>query len=107
MDDARVGQPYVLRSYLAPSRQSGAQAERAAALVVLAQLLGGSGPNSVLARALEFDRKIAVQTSAFYDSPTAMTIRLYPGRRACAGRDTGRGRGRAGRRIGAFLAAKG
>lgn len=67
MEDARVGQPYVIRSYMAPSRQSGAQAE-AAALVVLAQLLGGSGPNSALARALEFDRKIAVQTSAFYDA---------------------------------------
>lgn len=65
-EDARVGQPYVVRSYLAPSRQSGAQAE-AAALVVLAQLLGGSGPNSVLARVLEFDRKVAVNTQAFYD----------------------------------------
>lgn len=67
MDDARVGQPYLMRSYLAPSRQSGAQAEPAA-LVILAQLLGRSGPNSVLARALEFDSKIAVQASAFYDA---------------------------------------
>ncbi|MDP2085885.1 MAG: pitrilysin family protein [Gemmobacter sp.] len=67
MDDPRVGQPYVIRSYLAPSRQAGAQ-QQAAALVMLAQLLGGSGPNSVLSRALEFDRQIAVQTSAFYDS---------------------------------------
>ena len=65
-EDARVGQPYVVRSYLAPARKSGAQAE-AAALVVLAQLLGGSGPNSVLTRALEFDRKVAVNTQAFYD----------------------------------------
>lgn len=67
MEDARVGQPYAIRSYLAPSRQAGAQGQ-AAALVYLAQLLGGSGPNSVLARALEFDRKVAVQTSAYYDS---------------------------------------
>ncbi|MFN3292265.1 MAG: M16 family metallopeptidase [Gemmobacter sp.] len=66
-EDARVGQPYVIRSYLAPSRQSGAQGQ-AAALVVLAQLLGGSGPNSVLARALQFDKQVAVQTSAFYDA---------------------------------------
>ena len=66
MEDPRVGQPYAIRSYLAPARRSGAQAE-AAALTVLAQLLGGSGPNSILARALEFDRTIAVSTSAFYD----------------------------------------
>lgn len=66
MDDDRVGQPYLVRSYLAPSRQSGAQAEPAA-LSVLAQLLGGAGPNSELARALQFDRKIAVQTNAYYD----------------------------------------
>jgi zinc protease len=66
MEDPRVGQPYAIRSYLAPARRSGAQAD-AAALTVLAQLLGGSGPNSVLARAMEFDRKIAVSTSAFYD----------------------------------------
>ena len=65
-EDARVGQPYVLRSYMAPARQSGAQAQ-AAALTMLAQLLGGTGPNSVLARALEFDRKVAVNTQAFYD----------------------------------------
>jgi len=66
MDDDRVGQPYLVRSYLAPSRQSGAQAEPAA-LTVLAQLLGGAGPNSELARALQFDSKIAVQTNAYYD----------------------------------------
>jgi len=68
-DDARVGQPYVLRSYLAPARRSGDQG-RAAALTVLASLLGGSGPNSHLSRALEFDARVAVHTSAFY-SPTA------------------------------------
>ena len=66
MNDDRVGQPYLVRSYLAPSRQSGAQAEPAA-LTVLAQLLGGAGPNSELARALQFDSKIAVQTNAYYD----------------------------------------
>jgi zinc protease len=63
--DERVGQPYVIRSYLAPSRQRGAQ-EKAAALVVLADLLGGNSATSFLGRALEFERKIAVQASAFY-----------------------------------------
>ena len=66
LEDDRVGQPYVVRSYLAPSRQSGAQADPAA-LAVLAQLLGGAGPNSALARALQFDSKIAVQSNAYYD----------------------------------------
>jgi zinc protease len=39
----------------------------AAALTVLAELLGGNGQTSVLARALQFDRQVAVYTSAFYD----------------------------------------
>lgn len=67
MEDARVGQPYLMRSYLAPARKSGDQKE-AAALSVLAQVLGGSGPNSVLARALQFDRKLTLQASAYYGS---------------------------------------
>ena len=39
--DPRVAQPYVQRSYLAPERDAGAQ-EKAAALFLLAELLGGS-----------------------------------------------------------------
>lgn len=66
MQDDRVGQPYVIRHYIAPSRQSGAQDE-AAALVVLAQLLGGAGVNSVLGRELTVNSKVAVSASAFYD----------------------------------------
>lgn len=65
MESDRVGQPYLIRNYLAPSRQSGAQ-DQAAALVVLAQLLG-SGPNSTLVQALQFDRQIAVAADSFYD----------------------------------------
>ena len=68
--DARVSQPYVIRSYLAPERNSGAQ-EKAAALTVLAELLGGSGNTSVLARALTFENPKATYASAFYDG-TAM-----------------------------------
>jgi len=62
--DARVAQPYVQRSYLAPERDSGAQ-EQAAALFLLAELLGG-GTTSYLANALQFDQQTAVYTGAFY-----------------------------------------
>ena len=64
--DERVSQPYVSRSYLAPERNSGDQ-KKAAALAILAQLLGGSGTTSVMARALQFDTQTAVYSSAFYD----------------------------------------
>lgn len=62
--DARVAEPYVSRSYLAPERDSGAQ-ETAAALTILADLLG-SGTTSVLSEALQFDRQVATFTGAFY-----------------------------------------
>ena len=62
--DARVAQPYVSRSYLAPERDSGAQ-ETAAALTVLSEVLG-SGTTSVMAEALQFDTQIATFTGAFY-----------------------------------------
>jgi zinc protease len=68
MTDERVAQPYVIRTYLAPERYSGAQ-EKAAALAVLAEVLGGSGTTSVLARALQFgDTPKAIYASAFNDS---------------------------------------
>lgn len=66
MEDARVAQPYVMRTYLAPERDAGAQGE-AAALTFLAELLGGSAVNSVLARKLQFETQAAIYTSAFYD----------------------------------------
>ncbi|WP_166417629.1 M16 family metallopeptidase [Cochlodiniinecator piscidefendens] len=64
--DPRIGTPYVLRSYLAPERDSGAQ-EEAAALTMLAQVLGGSGITSVLARKLQFETDAAIDASAFYN----------------------------------------
>ena len=64
--DERVSEPYVFRTYTAPERDPGAQKD-AAALTVLAELLGGSGQTSVLARALQFDTQTAVYASAFYD----------------------------------------
>ncbi|MDU8911337.1 pitrilysin family protein [Aestuariicoccus sp. MJ-SS9] len=62
--DARVAQPYVIRTYLAPERDPGAQ-ETAAALVMLSEILGG-GQTSVLNRKLQFEKQKAVYTSAFY-----------------------------------------
>jgi zinc protease len=60
-----VAQPYVSRSYLAPERDSGDQ-KTAAALVYLAEILGGSGATSVLGKALQFDTQQAIYTSAYY-----------------------------------------
>jgi len=64
LEDARVAQPYVTRSYLAPERDSGDQ-EKAAALDLLAEILGG-GTTSLMAEKLQFETQRAVSTSAFY-----------------------------------------
>jgi zinc protease len=66
LSDPRVSEPYLSRSYLAPERDPGDQS-RAAALTVLAELLGGSNTTSVLARKLQFEQQIAVFSQAFYD----------------------------------------
>ncbi|WP_338549715.1 M16 family metallopeptidase [Roseovarius phycicola] len=63
-EDPRVAQPYVTRSYLAPERDSGAQ-EKAAALTMLAEILGG-GTTSILTEKLQFETRKAVYTGAFY-----------------------------------------
>lgn len=65
--DPRQTQPYMIRSYHAPKRQSGDQKE-AAALLMFAQLLGGSGLSSVMGQKLQLEQQIAVSTSAWYDS---------------------------------------
>ncbi len=79
--DPRVSQPYLRRSYLAPERNPGDQAE-AAALVYLAELLGGSGATSVLGRALQFDARLAVYTGAGYSAisydPDSFTLVVVP-----------------------------
>ncbi len=62
--DARVAQPYVQRSYLAPERDAGEQ-EKAAALFLLAELLGGS-TTSYLNEKLQFEQQKVVYTGAFY-----------------------------------------
>ena len=66
LEDERVSEPYIFRTYLAPERDPGDQKD-AAALTVLAELLGGNGQTSVLARALQFDTQTAVYSAAFYD----------------------------------------
>ena len=70
--DQRVSQPYLVRSYLAPERDPGAQQE-AAALTYLAELLGGSAFTSDLGRALQFDTQTALYTSASYDGSSLDT----------------------------------
>lgn len=78
--DARVAQPYVSRSYLAPERDAGAQ-EEAAALTLLASILG-SGPNSVLAEKLQFETKQALYSTAWYSDlsldDTSFTLVVVP-----------------------------
>lgn len=66
-EDPRIRQPYVIRTYLAPTRNSGTASE-AAALTYLAELLGGSGLSSVFGQTLQLEQKIALGSGAFYDS---------------------------------------
>ena len=64
-EDPQAAQPYVIRTYIAPERDAGDQ-KTAAALTMLAEILGGTGQTSVLGRALQFESNKAVYTSAFY-----------------------------------------
>jgi len=64
--DSRVSRSYVIRTYLAPERNAGDQ-KQAAALTMLAEVLGGDGLNSVLGQKLQLEQKIALNSSAFYD----------------------------------------
>ncbi len=79
--DPRVSQPYVVRTYLAPQRKAEAQ-QSAAALTYLAELLGGSGPTSLMGRVLQFEEKTALYSSAFYDGmsldPTTFGLIVMP-----------------------------
>ncbi|MEI4488402.1 pitrilysin family protein [Frigidibacter sp. MR17.14] len=79
--DPRVSRPYVVRSYLAPERNAGDQ-KQAAALAILAELLGGDAQTSVLGRKLVFGAKKALYTSAFYDGtsldPTTFGVVIMP-----------------------------
>lgn len=80
MTDPRVPQPVMTRSYIAPERNPGDQKD-AAALTVLAELLGGSMQTSVLGRELAMKGK-ALWVNAGYDGfsvdPTSFAISLVP-----------------------------
>ncbi len=65
MEDARVGQPFVNRMYLAAVRRAGDQSG-AAALQMLAAVLGGSARTSVLERRLNLEEGIALSAWASY-----------------------------------------
>ncbi len=81
MVDERVSEPLLTRSYLAPERNPGDQ-RKAAAVSLLAELLGGNPTTSVLARALQFDAQVAVYSGAGYDGttidPSTLTITVVP-----------------------------
>ena len=64
-EDPRVGQPYVMRTYLAPERDAGDQ-RPAARLEMLSAILGGNSSTSVLGRKLQFETQKAVYAGAFY-----------------------------------------
>ncbi len=66
MSDPRVSQPYLSRIYLVPERDHGDQ-KTAAALTMLSALLGGKPATSVLGEKLQFDQKLAVYSSAYYN----------------------------------------
>lgn len=78
LTDERVSEPYVIRSYLAAERNTGDQ-RKAAALTLLAELLGGNPTTSVFARELQFGRGAATWSAAFYDgiSVDADTFGIY------------------------------
>ena len=65
MEDGRVSNPYVSRVYKVPPRRSG-DPSQAAALQMLAALLGGSATTSVLERQLNFEEGIALSAWASY-----------------------------------------
>lgn len=78
--DARVAQPVMLRTVIAPQRRHEDQ-KTAAALTVLAELLAGSSQTSVLARELMLTGK-ALYVDASYDGfsvdPTTFGLSLVP-----------------------------
>jgi zinc protease len=76
--DARVREPYIARSYLVPQRRAGDQQE-AAAIDVLAELFGGAGITSVMARELTLGENIALDTGANYGDMGVdpQTLNLY------------------------------
>ena len=82
LEDARVAQPTLARTYLAPS-QNQAGWETAHALDLFAEILGG-GTTSRLYRELVVDKQLAASAGAYYrgNALDATTLRLYATPRA-------------------------
>lgn len=80
LKDPRVPQPVLSRSVIVPQRKHGDQKD-AAAMTVLAELLGGSAQSSVLGKALVMTGK-ALFVSADYDGfavdPTTFSLAVVP-----------------------------
>lgn len=82
--DARVAQPFITRTYLAPERNAGDQLQ-AARLEMLAAVLGGNGATSVLGKKLQFETQTAIYVSAYYsgvsldDTTFGLVIVPHPG----------------------------
>lgn len=78
--DARVEQPRLIKSYLAPSVKFGAK-DQALALELFAQYLGG-GSTSVLYNELVRNRQLATSATAgygdLYEGPSSLTIAIQP-----------------------------
>jgi zinc protease len=74
MDDARVAQPSVYRSYLVPSYATAKPGE-AEALDVLAQILG-TGANSRLYRRLVMEKRLATNANSNYQGSAVDATRL-------------------------------
>ena len=77
MTDPRVGQDYVERSYLVPAYDP-QNPKQSASIDMLAAILG-NGVASRLSQSLEIDKKIAVDTSAWYSPQArqATTLSVY------------------------------
>ena len=77
MSDPRVGQDYVMRTYLVPAYDPEDRKE-SAALDLLARILG-SGTGSRLAESLQIEQKIAIDSGAWYSpqSRDATTFGVY------------------------------
>ena len=65
-EDPRVRQPYVIRTYHATERNAGDQKE-AAALLLLAEVFGGSGITSFMGQRMQLKKKMSINQAAFYD----------------------------------------
>jgi len=80
-EDPRVANPYVSITYQAPERNSGDQ-EDAAALTLLAEILGGSGFTTILPRELQLEDERSLFVRAYYGGinldPTTFTFINMP-----------------------------